>query len=247
MGSTLCVDVALLPSRERPLAVEMAFRVPPGITVLLGPSGAGKSTVLAMVAGLLRPDRGRVELERAEPSTSAPPGFQEVWFDSTRRLHRPPHKRGVAFVFQSLALFPHLTALANVEYGIDRSVPSRQRRERAQALLARMHVGHLATRRPETFSGGEAQRVALARAAGRRPTVMLLDEPFSALDRELRVALGQDLKTMVAELGIPALLVTHHRNEARAVGDRMVTVAEGRVQAVGGVDELLPEPMSPAR
>jgi ABC-type sulfate/molybdate transport systems ATPase subunit len=146
----------------------------------------------------------------------------------------------VAFVFQSLALFPHLTALQNVAYGVSRALSRDQRRARAAEMLARMHVQHLAGQRPATFSGGEAQRVALARAFAMSPRLVLLDEPFSALDRELRVALARDVRAYVDETGLPLVQVTHHRNEARAMGDRVVLMDAGRVRAIGAVDELLP-------
>jgi len=210
--------------------LDVAFECPPGFTVLFGPSGAGKSTTLAAIAGLVAPDAGRVALGG------------DVWFDSAARVDRPVHLRGVAFVFQSLALFPHLTAVGNVEYGIDRQVPRLERRRRAREMLERMRVGHLAHRRPSTYSGGEAQRVALARAFARAPALVLLDEPFSAMDRELARELCTDARRAVLDLEIPAILVTHHRNEARLLGDRVVLLERGQVRATGPVAALLGEP-----
>jgi molybdate transport system ATP-binding protein len=211
-------------------AIDAAFTVPPGITVLFGPSGAGKTTVLSAVAGLVRPEAGRIALA------------QTAWFDAERGVDLPPEQRGLSLVFQSLALFPHLTALSNVEYGVDRSLPRAERRRRAAAVLERMRVAHVAERRPGTLSGGEAQRVALARAFAREPRVLLLDEAFSAMDRELRYELGADVRAAVLQAGIPALLVTHHRMEARRVGDRAVHLREGRVVAEGPVTEVVPAP-----
>jgi molybdate transport system ATP-binding protein len=213
-------------------ALDVRFEVPPGITVLFGPSGSGKSTTLQAIAGLLRPDRGRIALG------------DDAWFDAAAGIDTPPHLRGVAYVFQSLALFPHLTAARNVMYGMDRAVPSGDRRARAQEMLARWKVAHLADRRPATFSGGEAQRVALARAFAMRPRVLLLDEPFSAMDHALRSALVGEVRAFVDELRIPALHVTHHRNEARALGDRAVLLAAGRVIATGSVEPMLEAPRS---
>ncbi|MEJ7732165.1 MAG: ATP-binding cassette domain-containing protein [Polyangiaceae bacterium] len=177
--------------------------VPPGITVLLGRSGSGKSTLLGAVAGLLRPDRGRVMVGG------------HTWFDGAAGVDVPVHERGLAFVFQTLALFPHKNARENVEYGIDRALPAAERRQRALSTLERMRVAHLAERRPATFSGGEAQRVALARAFARSPRLVLLDEAFSALDRDRRRALCADVREAVADLGVPAIMVTHHQREAR--------------------------------
>jgi molybdate transport system ATP-binding protein len=210
--------------------LDAAFDVPKGVTVLFGPSGAGKSTTLAAIAGLLRPESGRIEFDGTP------------WFDVERGVDVPPESRGVSLVFQSLALFPHLTALDNVEYGIERSVPRAERREVALTMLARMKVGHVAGRRPATFSGGEAQRVALARAFARHPRLVLLDEAFSAMDSELRYALGADVRSIVDELQIPTILVTHHRTEARAIGDRAVLLRDGRVEGQGPVREVVPAP-----
>jgi molybdate transport system ATP-binding protein len=220
------VDVRI--DAARGFRLEVALTAPRGITILFGPSGAGKSTTLAAIAGLARPDAGRVALDG------------EVWFDGARGIDCPIHRRKIAFVFQSLALFPHLSAIENVEYGIDRRVPRRERRARAEEVLARMRVSHVAARRPATFSGGEAQRVALARAFAMQPRLVLLDEPFSSLDRELRRDFVADLRAFVAETRVVLVHVTHHRMEARALGDRVVLLDGGRVKAAGSVDELLP-------
>jgi molybdate transport system ATP-binding protein len=210
--------------------LDVAFDAAPGVTVLFGPSGSGKSTTLAAIAGLSRPEAGRVALGSA------------VWFDAERGIDVPPDGRRLSLVFQSLALFPHLTALGNVAYGIDRTLSRADRDRRAMAMLERMKVSHVAARRPTTFSGGEAQRVALARAFAHEPRVLLLDEAFSAMDRDLRYELGSDVRRVVTELGIPAILVTHHRMEARAVGERAVLVREGRVDAIGPVRDVVPAP-----
>jgi molybdate transport system ATP-binding protein len=141
-------------------------------------------------------------------------------------------------VFQGLALFPHMTALGNVAYGLH-DQPRRDRPGKAQALLDRVGVGHLARRRPRTFSGGEAQRVALARALARSPKLMLLDEPFSALDRELRAQLTALVRELVAELAIPLIHVTHSVAEARLLADQVVRIERGKVVARGDVADVL--------
>jgi molybdate transport system ATP-binding protein len=222
------ISVRATRGAEHPFSLDVSIEAPPGVTILFGPSGSGKSTTLAAIAGLVKPDAGRVAVG------------DDVWFDGDGGIDRAVHHRGLAFVFQSLALFPHMTAADNVAYGIDRHVAADERRRRALAMLERMRVGHLAARKPRTFSGGEAQRVALARAFARSPRVVLLDEPFSALDRELRHELCADVKATVAELGIPAILVTHHRHEARTMGDRIVVLRDGRVTARGDVASHLP-------
>ncbi len=229
----MAADVALevrvrltRPASSEPFTLDVAFDAPAGVTILFGPSGAGKSTVLSAIAGLLRPDGGRIV------------HAGEAWFDAASGVDLPPQRRKVAFVFQSLALFPHLTALGNVTYGMV-AVPARERAERARALLARLKVFHLADRRPRTFSGGEAQRVALARAIAIEPRVMLLDEPFSALDHGLRADLVRDVRTLVDTLEIPLIHVTHDRPEAQALGDRVVLLERGRVVGTGKFHEVL--------
>jgi molybdate transport system ATP-binding protein len=206
------------------LSVEIAC--PPGITCVMGPSGSGKSTFLAALAGLVVPDRGRVKLG------------EEIWFDRARGIDVPVHERRLAYVFQGLALFPHMSALANVEYGMQ-EVPRDARAEKAAALLDRLGVGHLARRRPRTFSGGEAQRVALARALARSPRLILLDEPFSALDRELRAQLTALVRGLVAELDVPLVHVTHSVAEARLLADQVVRIERGAVVARGTAAEVL--------
>ena len=209
-------------------ALDVAFDVPPGVTVLFGPSGSGKSTTLGAIAGLVRPREGRVALG------------DEVWFDSQAEVDVAVHRRHVAYVFQSLALFPHMTAAQNVTYGMDRKLAPEARRSRAVALLERLRVPHLADRKPPTFSGGEAQRVALARAMATSPRAVLLDEPFSALDRELRRDLLADMQGFLRELQVPAVFVTHDRQEALALGERVVVLAVGRVARQGSMKELEP-------
>ncbi len=218
------VDVAL---KQGGFNLQASFDVPPGITVLFGPSGAGKSTCLAMVAGLVRPCRGRIACD------------QTVWFDSQTGEYMPPNQRRVGIVFQSLALFPHLSALQNVRYGIDRHLRHAERNMRAIEMLARMKVSHLATRKPATFSGGEAQRVALARALAMAPQALLLDEPFSALDTSLRQELRADIKQIASDLALPTILVTHSRDDATALADQVVHLIAGQVHATGNPNDVM--------
>lgn len=201
--------------------LELDFEVPPGITVLFGPSGAGKSTTLSAIAGLRAVETGRVSLG------------QTTWFDSSSRTELPVHERKVAYLFQSRALFPHLTALQNVLFGLHSVADAPVR---ARKMLERMRVGHLADRRPATFSGGESQRVALARAFAPGPKLVLLDEPFTALDRPLRAELYAEVTALIAEAGVPALIVTHDPDEARTLGTRFVGLAAGR----SGTAQVIP-------
>lgn len=201
---------------ERPrLEVDLTFSR--GITAVMGPSGAGKTTLLMAIAGLLSPAEGHIELG------------DRVLFDSRRGTFVPPHARSIGLVFQSLALFPHLSAWENVAYGVLHRARA-ERRQVALAWMERTRVGHLVERRPSSLSGGEAQRVAIARALASEPRALLLDEPFSALDKDLREDLSADLRSLIAELGIVAVLVTHHEESANSVSSRVVTLSDGRVQ-----------------
>jgi molybdate transport system ATP-binding protein len=230
-GRTLAIEARVhRRGRQQPFELDVRLDVAPGICSVLGPSGAGKSTLLAAIAGLVHPDAGRIALG------------EHVWFDAARNIDVPVDQRRVAYVFQNLALFPHLDAIHNVEYGMARSIPRAERHARAERLLAKLGVTHIARRRPRTFSGGEAQRVALARALAMEPAVILLDEPFSALDRALRVQLATLVRDLVDELNVPLLHVTHSTGEARALADRVVRIEHGRVVAEGTPAEILGKP-----
>jgi len=196
--------------------LELALSAPPGVTVLFGPSGAGKSTCLSALAGLLSPQRGSIVLAGRR------------LFDASAHVRVPPHARRVALVFQSLALFPHLTVRENVAFGIARDVARGERAKISLRWLERMQICGLAERLPATLSGGEAQRVALARALASDPGLLLLDEPFSALDHALRRELALEVVSVVRELDIPALLVTHDRDDAATLGQTIVKLRDGR-------------------
>jgi molybdate transport system ATP-binding protein len=207
-------------------SLEVEETCPPGITCIIGPSGSGKSTLLATLAGLAAPDRGRVAIG------------DDVWLDRARGIEVPVHHRRLSYVFQGLALFPHMSALHNVEYGMH-DVPRAEREERALKLLDRVGVKHLARRRPRTFSGGEAQRVAIARALARSPRLVLLDEPFSALDRDLRAQLTSLVRDLAGELAVPIVHVTHSIAEVRLLADQVLRIEKGRVVARGTPAEVL--------
>ena len=200
--------------------LDVRFEAPPGVTILFGASGAGKSMTLKCVAGIARPDAGRVRV-----------GGQ-VLFDSEAGVDLPARARGVGYVFLTLALFPHLTALGNVEFALSH-LPRRERRNVALEALRNLGVRHAAGRRPREISGGEAQRVALARALASRPRLLLLDEPLSALDEPTKRAIISDLREMNRRLRLPVVYVMHGREEAAALGERVVVLERGRVVAAG--------------
>jgi molybdate transport system ATP-binding protein len=199
------------------------------VTVLFGPSGSGKTTLLRCLAGLDRPDAGRVHFGA------------ETWFDAAARVFVPPQERGVGFLFQDYALFPHLTVAGNVGYGLS-SLGRREREERVREVARLLRIEDLLRRRPGQISGGQRQRVALARALAPRPRLLLLDEPLSALDAPTREELRGELRRLLEKAAVPALLVTHDRVEALALGDRMAVLAEGSVRQVGTVQEVFSSP-----
>ncbi len=204
-----------LPHR-RPFVLDVSLEFPAGITILFGPSGAGKSTLLDCIAGLLRPDAGSVSIGK------------EILFDSAAAVDIPVHHRNIGYVFQSLALFPHLTVEENVGFGIVH-LPPAERKQRIDEILAAFRVAELRQHKPSEISGGEAQRVELARSLVTNPRVLLLDEPLSGLDDELKAHIIEDLRAWRTARNIPILYVTHSRSEARALGDGMVTMESGTI------------------
>ncbi|MFT3925649.1 MAG: ATP-binding cassette domain-containing protein [Myxococcales bacterium] len=213
MASELEVELRVQAGRRANHEIALELRVPAGVSALCGPSGIGKTTVLNAIAGLFRPDMAEIRLA------------ERTLFSSRSGVDLPPERRRVGFVFQSLALFPHLSAIDNVAYGLPKTTTDRRRE--AQRWLERTQVPHLAQRKPNTFSGGEAQRVALARALASSPQLLLLDEPFTALEEDLRVRLGGEVVQIVSELGIPCLLVTHDRAEAGRLAQRIFELRAG--------------------
>lgn len=186
------------------------------VTVLLGPSGSGKTTVLRALAGLERPDAGSIVFRG------------ETWFAAADHVCLSPQRRDIGFHFQEYALFPHLTVAQNVGYGLKQRPPAERAKIVAQ-LLDHFQIGELTGRYPHQISGGQQQRVALARALARRPRLLLLDEPLSALDTDLRNDLRPRLRTWLTGFNIPVILVTHDRTEATELGDQIVVMEAGQV------------------
>ncbi len=209
--------------------LDVSIEVFPGITILFGPSGAGKSTLLDCIAGLLRPNAGRI--------TSG----GEVLFDSQSGVNLPPQRRQTAYVFQSLALFPHMSVEENVAYGLAH-LQKEQQLARAAATLEAFRVEKLRKRKPGEISGGERQRVALARSLVTLPRVLLLDEPLTGLDAELKASIVDDLRAWNAAQKIPILYVTHTRDEVDALGERVIALERGRVVSEGTPHDVLNAP-----
>ena len=209
--------------------LDVEFDAPPGVTILFGASGSGKTTTLKSIAGIIRPDSGSININGL------------ALFDSAGAVDLPIRKRGVGYVFQDLALFPHLTARENVEFGM-RSLPHQERRKRAMAVMDALRIAHTADRKPRDISGGEGQRVALARALSCGPRILLLDEPLSAIDQMTKLAIISDLKSINRELRLPIIYVTHGREEAVALGERVLVYERGRVAASGEPLEVFNSP-----
>ncbi len=211
---------------------DASFDIAPGeVVCLLGPSGCGKTTLLRIVAGLEALQQGELKFDG---QTLAAPGI----------AHVPPEKRSVGLAFQESALFPHLSVLDNVTFGL-KGMPARARRERAQELLAQLGMDGYAEAFPHTLSGGQQQRVALARALAPSPQLMLLDEPFSSLDARLRDRIRDDTLHVLKQVGAGTLLVTHDPEEAMFMADRIVLMRDGRVVQVGTPEELYCAPADP--
>ncbi len=211
-----------------PFVLDLSVEVPPGITILFGPSGAGKSTLLDCIAGLVRPGEGRIALG------------EKILFDAETRVELPPQQRKMGYLFQSAALFPHMSVEENVAYGLVQ-LSAKVRQEQVREILEAFRVEGLRARRPGEISGGEGQRVALARSLVTGPRALLLDEPLTGLDAELKSAIVDDLRAWNAAKRIPILYVTHTREEVDALGERVIALENGRVMSSGIPMDVLDE------
>ncbi len=218
--------------QETPIPLAAKLHCAAGeVLALVGPSGSGKSTLLRTIAGLYEAREGRIVCGK------------HLWFDSSAQVNVATAKRRIGMVFQQFALFPHLSALENIAEAM-LQYPKAERLARAQTWLERVHLKGLAHRLPRQLSGGQQQRVAVARALAREPEVLLLDEPFSAVDRSTRESLYQELRELRTELKMPVLLVTHDIDEATLLADRMSILDEGRTLQTDTPDKLLQAPNS---
>ncbi|MBM4077755.1 MAG: ABC transporter ATP-binding protein, partial [Planctomycetes bacterium] len=231
MTRTLSVDIRKEFSPNGPVVVGKLTQPTDqfSVTVLFGPSGCGKTTILRCLAGLVRPEQGRIEFD------------DEVWFDGAKNVYRSPQQRDIGFLFQDYSLFPHLTVFENIVFGLKRHPPE-VIRQTCSDLLSRFDLRELAGRYPHQISGGQQQRVALARVLARRPRLLLLDEPLSALDSNLRDELRGQLRRLLTDFGIPVVLVTHDRTEAIALGDWIAVMEAGHIHQFGTVRDVFTHP-----
>jgi molybdate transport system ATP-binding protein len=209
--------------------LDVNFALQPGINILFGPSGAGKTTLLDCIAGLTRPDSGRICVGG------------KVLFDFDHNVDVPTTRRNTGYVFQDLALFPHLSVESNIVYGLSQLGAS-ARAERVIEVLEAMEISGLRTRKPAQLSGGERQRVALARAMVTNPSVLLLDEPLAALDLPVRMRIAEDLRRSIQSMPVPVLYVTHSRDEVFMLGDKLLVLERGKIIAQGRPHEVLSAP-----
>ena len=216
-------------SPSQDFVLEADFHAAPGFTILFGPSGAGKTTLLDCVAGLAKPNSGRIAIGN------------RILFDAAQQINLAVEKRHVGYVFQTLALFPHLTVEKNVHYGLA-PLPQSKRAARTSAILQAFRIAHLAQRYPQEISGGESQRAALARTLVTDPAVLLLDEPLAALDVATKSKIIDDLRQWNQTHGIPILYVTHSREEVFALGERVLILDAGRIVAQGTPHEVIAAP-----
>jgi molybdate transport system ATP-binding protein len=212
-----------------PFQVNVEFEAPSGITILFGASGAGKTTILHCIAGLQRPNDGHVGIGPVR------------LFDSAANINLPPNRRQVGYLFQTLALFPHMSVEQNIRYGLA-ALSAEEREGRVRDILNSFHIAALARRRPGEISGGERQRVALARTLVTRPRVLLLDEPLTALDAVTKARIVEDLRAWNQRFRIPILYVTHDRSEVFALAEQMLVLSKGGIIAQGVPQDVLHRP-----
>ena len=212
------------------LTIDAQFSVGAGFTILFGPSGAGKTTILDCAAGLQTPDSGCIAVNGS------------VFYDSKKQINIPTRHRNIGYLFQTLALFPHMTVRQNIEYGLAQ-LDGTEREARAREIGDSFGIAPLLDRRPAKVSGGERQRVALARALVTRPKALLLDEPLSALDRNTKSKILDDLRNWNESHAVPILYVTHEREEVYALGDRVLVLEDGKIVADGTPHEVLSRPL----
>jgi molybdate transport system ATP-binding protein len=229
MAQGLSVDIERTFASGYVLRAALLLPAAREVTVLFGPSGSGKTTLLRCIAGLERPDSGTIRFEGA------------TWFDGAKGAWCAAQGRGIGYVPQDDALFPHLSVRRNLEYPLN----GEDRGARADQMLASLGLTEFADRRPAQLSGGQRQRVSLARALVTRPRLVLLDEPMSALDVPLRERVREDLRRLLAGLDAPTIVVTHDRADALALGDRIAVLIGGTIRQVGPVAEVFGRPSDP--
>lgn len=215
---------------EKPsFSMHCSFDADSEFAVLFGCSGSGKTTALRCIAGLENPDAGAIRIN------------DTLYFDSKKKVNLPPQKRKIGYMFQENALFPHMNVRQNIEFGL-KGLSSIEKNDQVNEMLGLVGIEELEFAYPDELSGGQKQKVALARALAPNPEVLLLDEPFSALDTVVRLKLRKELRTIQKKLGIPVIFITHDPVEAFTMADRMAVFDNGRVQQLGSPEEVFYHP-----
>lgn len=210
-------------------SLDIKFEMENELVVLFGLSGSGKTTLLKCISGITQPDSGKILVG------------DRIYFDSAGKINLPIQKRNLGFVFQTYTLFPHMNVRKNIECGL-KYWEKREKEKRVQEMLDLLHIEELETRYPSQLSGGQKQRVALARALAPKPELLLLDEPFSALDRVIRAELAEKIKRLQKKIGIPLVFITHNLEEAFLLADRILILYRGEIQQFGTLDEIFYHP-----
>jgi len=222
----LCVNVV---KKLKGFSLDVKWKIEDELAVLFGFSGSGKSLTLQIIAGLVKPDNGLIGIN------------ETVFFDSSHKIDRVPQERSLGYVFQDLALFPHMTVRQNILFG-SKGLGEDEKKRRYRELTEAFYVDGLVDKRPSEISGGQRQRVAFARALMRRPDVLLLDEPFSALDTPLRIEMRSFLGDLRRTFPVPIVLVTHDAVEAASLADRIIVYSDGAVIQSGSVTDVFCSP-----
>jgi molybdate transport system ATP-binding protein len=216
---------------KKSFMLDVSFEMENELVVLFGPSGSGKTTLFKCISGIMEPNDGKITVGT------------KVYYDRDRKINLPIQKRNLGYVFQSYTLFPHMTVRKNIECGL-KGWEKEAREERVMEMLSLLHIEELETRYPSQLSGGQKQRVALARALAPKPEIILLDEPFSALDMEIRTELAEKIKNLQNKIGIPLLFITHNLEEAFLLADRILILHGGKAQQFGTPEEILFHPQN---
>lgn len=210
---------------EGKMHLQVSFSLQPSsIAAIMGPSGAGKTSILKMIAGLLQPDEGFIEIN------------EEKWFNSKDKINKLPQKRNIGFVFQEYTLFPNMSVRENLTFALHH----KQDQAMIDEVLSIMNIQNLQHQKPSHLSGGQQQRVALARAIVRKPQILLLDEPFAALDRSMRLKLQEDLIRLHERYNTTTLMVSHDVLEVARMADHVILMQNGHVEKTGAPEKLLP-------
>ncbi|HXF92120.1 MAG TPA: ABC transporter ATP-binding protein [Nitrospiraceae bacterium] len=230
MAAEMIVDITKSFPGRPPITANLRYQVSGAtVLVLFGPSGSGKTTILRCIAGLEWPEHGRIQF------------ISRTWLDTTDGTRVAPQERQIGYMSQDYALFPPYSVAGNIAYGLH-DLPQKERKKRVAEVIDLLQLRGLEERKPHQLSGGQQQRVALARAIARRPQLLLLDEPLSALDAPTRANLREELRALLKQLALPSIVVTHDWTEALTLGDLMAVISGGRVLQVGAPQEVFSRP-----